>query len=316
MPLSDLVKEVRAALGVAEANRPDAPVELELFHAANSICSQKVRSVLAQQQRAYASREMNIGSGDTYIPSYVRLRMIGCQRLSGALASAHTGSTAVSSGGCDAAVVPTLVDWRTGEVIVDSKAICLYLDENGGDAPELRPSGLWGAIDAELATIDELPNYQLLMGRPPGGHETPVMRSGGGGPGFSLAKVERCRRYLEEFEDDPILAPAYTAKLTKELQAANELFAPDAMKSAYATVEAACQDLETRLASIDTDWLFGAFVTMADLFWGVELLRLKNLGVDRTWSDGRMPHLAKYAGRLEALPSIRQSVIDWPGALF
>ena len=130
LELATMVHRARVALDSAgEIVGPEGgEPALALFHAPNSISSQKVRSVLAHHRLAYVSHPVNMFQGQTYLPDYVRLRMRGCLSFGGALASHHSGSTSASAGGCDGAVVPTLVDSRSGEVVVDSKRICLHLD--------------------------------------------------------------------------------------------------------------------------------------------------------------------------------------------
>ena len=53
---------------------------------------------------------------------------------------------------------------------------------------------------------------------------------------------------------------------------------------------------------------------MADLFWGVELICLDDLGLSVLWAGGRLPQVGKYFQKLCALPAMAQAVIDWPGA--
>ncbi len=315
-PLDAMVAQVRDALGSAgqTLGAPAASPRYELFHGANSICSQKVRTVLAHHGIPYVAHTVNMFTGQTYLPSYVRLRLLGCGQLP--LVSEHRGSTAVSAGGCDAAVVPTLVDWQADAVIVDSKRICLYLDDAVDEPARLRPAGLAAAIDAELAIVDNLPNYQMLMGQPPGAAETPMTRTNAAGPRFSLTKVERCDQYLAEVAGEASLVAAYQAKRAKELHAANQLFSADAMTKAYATADAAVGAFEDRLRSRGTPWLFGSAVTMADLFWGVELLRMRNMGASTFWEGGRLPHVERFMAAAEALPSIRSAVLEWPGSQF
>ena len=303
----------RAALGASD-NATDLP-RFELFHAANSLCSQKVRVVLDYHGLLWRSRTVDLFTGQTYLPEYVRLRMIGCARLGGALASRHSGSTSTAAGGCDGAVVPTLVDWEAGEVIVDSKRTCLYLDAAVSGDQRLRPADLAAAIDAELEIVDNLPNYQMLMGRTVGTAEAVDTRKDVGNS-FSQRKVALCEQYLREFGDDPTLAAAYTAKREKELSAAVDLFSPDAMRAAYARAETALVALEAKLAARRTRWLFREEVTMADLFWGVELLRMRNVGVAHFWEAGRLPHVERFLLAAEDLPAIRAAIIDWPGAMF
>ena len=316
--LRTVVAGAREALGskgqVLGHSAGTAP-RYELFNGANSICSQKVRTVLAHHGLSYVSHTVNLFLGQTYLPGYVRLRMIGCGQFGGALVSHHSGSTSASAGGCDGAVVPTLVDWQTGDVVVDSKRICLHLDDQVADADKLRPAGFAAAIDDELAIVDNLPNYQLLMGRTPGASESIVTKDGVGG-NFARKKVAWCDRYLSEHAGDEILAQAYTAKRAKELSAADELFSPEAMRAAYRRAEDALHAFEGKLERRGGDWLHGEAVTMADLFWGVELLRMKNMGVATFWEDGRLPHVAQFSIATESLPAIRTAIVDWPGAMF
>ena len=113
----------------------------------------------------YLSHDLNMFVGQTYLPGYVRLRMLGCEHHGGTLVSHHSGSTSAAAHGSDGAVVPTLVDWGTGEVVVDSHRICLHLDGQMAEAKRLRPAPLAASIEEDLDLIDHMPNYQMLMGR-------------------------------------------------------------------------------------------------------------------------------------------------------
>lgn len=309
--LADAVAGARLALdgeGVVVGGGDAA--RFELFGAPNSICSQKVRVVLAHHRLAYCSHGMNLFTGDSYKPGYVRLRMIGCQALGGRLADLHEGDTSASVTGCDGVVVPTLIDWRAEAVLVDSKRICLGLDELAAEAERLRPPALATAIDAELAIVDSLPNYQMLMGRVRDGAapDADTMAA------FSRRKVGWCDALLVEHRDDPVLVVAYAAKRAKELSAAERLFDTNAMADAYAKAESAVTQLDRTLADRDGPWLFGAEPTMADMFWALELLRMRNVGAARFW-DGK-PRVERLLAAAAALPAIRSAVIDWPGALY
>ena len=303
--LVDAAQDARRELCV---DRED--VRFELFHAPNSICSQKVRAVLAVHNLPYASRELSLLAGDSYRPGYVRLRMLGCQAMGGRLADQHEGDTAASVTGCDGVVVPTLIDWKAEAVLVDSKRICLLLDTLAPAGERMRPQALSTAIDGELAIVDSLPNYQLLMGRARDGTapDSEIMAS------FSRRKVGWCDRLLAKHADDPVLIEAYTAKRAKELWAAERIFAADQMTSAYAKAQDAVSRLEQTLANADGPWMFGNHPTMADLFWALELLRMENVGVARFWNN--KPRVAALLEAAKALPAIRTSVIDWPGALY
>ena len=293
-----------------------ATPRLELFHAANSICSQKVRVVLAHHEMTYLSHTMNIFAGHTYLPSYVRLRLMGCERSGTPLVAEHTGSTSMSSWGCDPAVVPTLIDRQVDDVIVDSKRICLFIDALVPDSRKLRPSLLQDAIDAELTIVDGLPNYQMLTGSPVGRDLRPQRLRENDGVKFSMSKVRRCDQYLNEISPDDELAQAYQAKRKKELDAAQHLFSDAAMHAAYAKAASACSLLESKLKAGKTTWLLGDAVTVADLFWAVELLRMKNLGANQLWENNKLPAVAKYVAAAQELPSVQSAVLAWPDAQF
>lgn len=318
MALEQAVEDARTALesaGETRGRRTGGHVRYELFHAANSVCSQKVRAVLAHHRLPYVEHTLNLFLGQTYLPGYVRMRMIGCDSFGGALVSHHSGSTSASAGGCDGAVVPTLVDWSGGTVLVDSWRICAHLDEQVPELAKLIPASLAEDIEDQLRIVDNLPNYQMLMGRTPRGSEDKAVTGGVAGQ-FSQRKVAWCDQYLHEHGDDPALRAAYTAKRAKELSAAEELFSAEAMAEAYGRAGKALHDLGQLLGRGRQDWLIGSSVTMADLFWGIALLRMNNLGLASMWDAGKLPHVERYQAATEALPALREAVIEWPGALF
>jgi 2,5-dichlorohydroquinone reductive dechlorinase len=240
--------------------------------------------------------------------------MAGCDRLGTGLAARHDGSTSVSRGGCDGAVVPTLVDWEAEAVIVDSRLICLHLDNDVEAALRLRPEFLEGPIDDELAIVDNLPNYQMLMARQSAPAGSGVTKGSIGGK-FSERKVAWCDSYLREYADEEVLVRAYTAKRAKEASAAFSLFSDAALDAARVSADAALRGLEDRLARSGGPWVFGEAFTMADLFWGIELIRMKAVGVSASWTDGRLPRVESLLAATELVPAIRAAVIDWPGAL-
>lgn len=316
---NSMAEDLGALLGPGEvigAARPGTIPRFTLYHAANSICSQKVRAVLAQLQLSYLSHTLNIFAGETYLPGYVRLRLLGCERSGFPLVATHTGSTSTAAGGCDPAVVPTLVDRQADEVIVDSKQICLYLDSIVSASHRLRPMSLQRVIDAELDIVDNLPNYQMLVGQPIGTDARPEKLKANHGVSFSMSKVRRCDQYLVEFAGDQTLVGAYQAKRTKELIAAERLFSREAMKNVYDRAREACATLDNKLETSSSTWLTGNSVTLADLFWAVELLRMKNLGAAYLWEQNRLPSVQRFVAAAEGLDSVRSAVLEWPGSQF
>jgi 2,5-dichlorohydroquinone reductive dechlorinase len=281
-----------------------------LYHAPASICSQKVRAVLAQTGQSYISHQFDIPQGDSYEPEYVRIRLRGCQEAGIPLSRAHLGSTSATRTGCDACVVPTLVTGDEKEVLVDSVRICLEIDRRNEAAPEaLRPADLAMEIDEQLSIVDDISNYQFL----------PVVVAAAGASGkansaFASAKVARCERLLAEHAGDAELILAYSAKRDKERVAAESLFDDEALQKAECNIVVSLQNLETKLAGNKGRYIFGDRVTLADLFWGVELVRLHDTGFDRYWVDGKMPFVARYHDNLCKEAAIAHAVLDWPGA--
>ena len=277
---------------------------LHLFHAPNSICSQKVRAVLAFHRLPYWSHSLDIFKGETYAPEYVRLRFEACRLAGHPLSARHLGSTAVESTGCDACVVPTVIDTLSGEVLVDSLRICLAIDAQAGG--QLMPAAHSDAIRAELAIVDDLPNYQNLAVR--------VVPGNAPRNSFAASKVARCDALLAAHGADPALRAAYEAKRAKEQSAADHLFDATALEAARAAVDAALAALDLRLAARRGPWLFGDQPSMADLFWGAELIRAEDVGHAGIWQNGRLPHVAAWVRQLVELPALRSAILEFPGA--
>lgn len=159
MPISEeRLEELEARLPsriVGPGN--DAPVHL--FHAPNSICSQKVRATLFALDLPFRSHAVDLAAGESYNPVYVRTRAEKCQARGLPFASTHDGGSSVADFGCDACVVPTLIAVRTREVIIDSLAICRDLARGSAT---LRPADLEADVEREIGIVDRLQNYGLL----------------------------------------------------------------------------------------------------------------------------------------------------------
>jgi len=288
--------------------------DTHLFHAPNSVCSQKVRVVLHEMKRPYVSHELNVIGGDTYEPEYVSMRLTGCAGAGLRLATSHgvhgEGSTSVELTGCDPCAVPMIVDVSEEKIYVDSRAICLMLTEaDTRSPPPLVPTAIRADIERQLSIVDNLPNYQLLA----------ILVAGQGEPGaksansFSTTKVERCDALIERYKDDVDLVRAYSAKRRKELLATNQLFNATAIARARGTMRNAVDRLDQDLASGNC-FLFGDCLTLADLFWAVEMVRLVDLEQADLWQGGRRPRVERYVAALCAEPSVEQAIIEWPGA--
>lgn len=97
---------------------------LELYHNDMSVCSAKVRLVLAEKNLEATLHHFNLRKGDQFAPGYLKLNANG--------------------------VVPTLV--HDGRPVIESTLIAEYLDE-AFPAPPLRPADL-----ADRATMRHLAN--------------------------------------------------------------------------------------------------------------------------------------------------------------
>lgn len=293
------------------ALRPDTP-RYHLFHAPNSICSQKVRATLFALDEPFVSYQIDMFTGENYDPLYVRARVRGCREAGLPLSSLHLGATSAEKTGCDACVVPTLVHDESHRIMVDSHRICLALDSaRRAGVPSLLPQELKQAIEDELAIVDMLPNYPLLASE-----IAKAQNATGDGNPFARSKVARCEKLMQTYAGDPDLLAAYTAKRDKERSADARLFTQEALARSYSDMKRAFEELDGRLAKSQGQYLFGDTLTFADLFWGAELIRAEDLHLESIWTDGRLPALAGYYDRLASLPALKRAIIDWPGARF
>ncbi|MCA8883576.1 MAG: glutathione S-transferase family protein [Rhodobacteraceae bacterium] len=282
----------------------DADPALHFFHAPNSICSQKVRTVLHHLNIPHWSHLIDVFHGESYDPLYVRARHAGCKAAGLTLSARHLGTTSVTTSGCDACVVPTVIDRREGTVLVDSLRICLALDAGQGGV--LVPEVLLAEIMAELSVVDDLPNYQNLA--------VHVVSDKAPRNAFAASKVARCDALLAEYGTDPVLREAYEAKKAKEKWAAEELFEEGALQIAREAVTSALDALEERVTGREGPWLFGEQITIADLFWGAELIRIDDLDGADVFTKDRLPAVFAWYERLCALPALKSAILEFPQA--
>ncbi|MEM9105354.1 MAG: glutathione S-transferase domain-containing protein, partial [Pseudomonadota bacterium] len=131
-------------------------------------------------------------------------------------------------------------------------------------------------------------------------------------PGIHRHKIETIEGLLENIGDDPELQSAYKAKIAKEAAASDFVSNESAMLEAIALTGDIIAGLETSLKKTGGPWIFGERFTMADLMWGISLIRLQLLGYDSLWTGTQeRPLVRAYASRVGELPSLKTSVIDW-----
>ncbi|QET01818.1 glutathione S-transferase family protein [Cupriavidus pauculus] len=296
----------------------NSPPRFELFHAASSLCSQKVRTVLAEKALPYRSNDMMILSaiqGDRivpaehYSPAYVRLRLHAGREIGKPFVDRYTGRTSVETEGFDPCVVPLLIDYEAGRVIADSLRICSYLDGLSPAPVRLIPDdgAARDAVMRQAGIVDRIPNGALLYGFHPDADRRPaalraVMET------VYDAKILALEAMIDANADDAGLADAYRAKILKER--GGKAVSHDArfQRQTREHVAALLRDLECTLPSAGAPWVTGANFSLADVFWGVNLTRLAYLGLASMWND--LPLVARYVEALVRRPSIAEEVVQ------
>ncbi len=287
----------------------------ELYHAAPSLCSMKVRTVLAEKSVPYVSHDLNImvrkDMPECYLPDYVRMRLLGAPEAE--FAQGYTGQSSVTTEGFDPCVVPTLVDHEKEKVVVDSSRICVYLDEEtSGD--RLIPGNLSNEIGAQISLIDQAPHVATLYGAHPDHDPRPkgLKTNIAGVHAKKIVKLEAAR---DEAGDEATLVAAYDAKISKESSAADFVFSPDRMRDIHKAMFNHVGDLEAQLSTHNGEWVMGERFSMADIMWTVSIYRMKWLGLGSAWEGnserGRVQEYVQYAFDR---PSFRAGVVDWPFA--
>lgn len=286
----------------------------ELYHSAPSLCSHKVRTVLAELGLTYKSHDMVIMPAgkfipENYRPGYVRLRL-GAARGE-KYVSGYTGESSVTNQGVDPCVVPTLVDHEARRVVIDSNDICHYIDEVAGDR-RLVPDDNKDEIDRQIRLIDEAPHVALLYGAHPDNDIRPeglAERI----TGVHARKLRVLEALIEHVGDDPELLEAYQSKIAKESAAGEFMVDDEGMRRTHRDFEAHAGALETILNGHDQAWSCGAEFSMADIMWTASLYRMKWIGLGHLW-EGANPRVAEYTERAFQRPSFVAAVAAWRGA--
>ena len=289
----------------------------ELYHAAPSLCSHKVRALMAEKGVPYLSHDLNLiplgkAVPENYRPGYVRLRLQGAPGAQ--LVTGYTGRSSVCTEGFDPCVVPTLVDHEKAQVVVDSANICKYLDQEAGAGAQLIPEELAEQVAVQVDQIDQAPHVAVLYGAHPDGDDRPP----------SLAKnikdvhgrkIRTLKRMMTEAPDDAEVQAAYESKIAKESSAHHFVYDAASMRNAHAEMHSHVEVLERQLQTHDGPWVLGAAYTLADILWTCSLFRLKWLGLGRIWQAGNArPRVAEYAERAFQRPSFQAGVLKWPVA--
>lgn len=304
----------------------DANPRFELFHAASSLCSQKVRTVLFEKQLPYRSNDMKILSSmgpdgvvpaEHYHPPYVRLRLIAGREVGRAFVSGYSGRTSVETEGFDPCTVPLLVDYEAGRVIADSQRICCYLDAVSRDPVQLLPDDAEAraAVMRQVSIVDRIPNGTLLYGFHPDADLRPdalktVMET------VYDYKIMALETMIAANAGDAKLVAAYRAKIAKERGGKSVCHDATFQRVTRQHVANLLKELDGTLGSaagpksgLDSGpYLAGASFSLGDVLWGVNLVRLAYLGLASMWDD--LPDVARYVDALVRRPSLRKEALQ------
>jgi glutathione S-transferase len=296
----------------------DANPRFELFHAASSLCSQKVRTVLREKALPYRSNEMIIlGSmgpdglvmAEHYSPAYIRLRLAAGKELQRAYVNGYSGRTSVETEGFDPCVVPLLVDYEKSRVIADSRQICGYLDAVSPDPVQLVPTQPQDREEVlrQVGIVDKIPNGTLLYGFHPDSDRRPAA--------LKLAmetvydyKIMALQSLMAEHAHAPELVAAYAAKIAKEAGGKKVCRDAEFQRAARTELAQTLKNLEHDLAAKSFSGLPRNSFSMADVFWGVNLVRLNYLGLSPMWDA--LPGVQRYFQSLASRPSVYREVIQ------
>lgn len=319
-PLMDMTAAARAA--VQDPHRTtlvgrDANPRFELFHAASSLCSQKVRTVLHEKALPYRSNDMLILStmgadglvpAEHYSPAYIRLRLVAARELGRAFVSGYSGRTSVESEGFDPCVVPLLVDYEAGRVIADSQRICAYLDAVSRQPLQLVPDEpqARGEVMRQVGIVDKIPNGALLYGFHPDADLRPDPLKTSMQTVYDY-KVMALERLIQQNAGEPELVAAYRAKIVKETGGKKVCHDPTFQRAAREHTGALLADLERDLAAGAFAFTNGHLFSLADVLWGVNLVRINYLGLSSMWDA--LPNVAHYFDALCKRPSLCKEAI-------
>ena len=297
---------------------PGTKPRFELYHFSLSLCSHKLRTVLAEKDTGYVSHDIDIlpPGMQNYLPEYVRLRVAGARALglTDRFVDGYTGRSSTETEGFDPLVVPTLVDHEAGNILVNSKRMCLYLDSAVATGTQLVPDDIAEAVIRQVDIVDRSPHPAVLYGVHPDGDGRPdfIRRSM---PGIHDRKIAEARMNLERAGDDPLIRAAYEHKIMKEAAAKRHVLTETKMRASVEEFRDAVENLERDLEAAGGTWLLGDRFTLADVFWAVSLFRMQWLGLGYLWKTGDrlvLPRVCEYTKRVFLRPSFQRGVVHWP----
>ncbi|VTU23452.1 2,5-dichlorohydroquinone reductive dechlorinase [Variovorax sp. PBS-H4] len=320
-PLMTMAASARAAIQDPRRSTvvgDSANPRFELFHAASSLCSQKVRTVLHEKALPYRSNDMLILSSmgpsglvpaEHYSPAYIRLRLIAARELDLQFVSGYSGRTSVETEGFDPCVVPLLVDYQAGRVVADSRRICTYLDAVSRTPVQLVPDNPEARTEVmrQVGIVDRIPNGALLYGFHPDADRRPDALKSSMETVYDY-KIMALEGLIAIHAGDAELVAACRAKIEKESAGKKVCHDPAFQRAARQHAGDLLKGLERDLAAKSFSCLWGNAFSLADVLWGVNLVRMNYLGLSSMWAG--LPHVERYFDALARRPSLCKEAIQ------
>ena len=242
---------------------------LELFHASESLGSQKVKLVLAEKNLEWKSHLLNLLTFDNLHPNYIRLN--------------------------PTAVVPTLI--HGDRVVTNSDTIIRYLDDKFPN-PKLTftEPNLQEQMNNWIDLQNQLPMRELIYG------------SSRGIEGIVLRRSVRLKKKLlpQLIETYPELKEQYSAKLKDVRQWNFTIQNKQKIADINVHINLTLDCLEQQLSQ--TDWLCGSTYSLADVVWTPILYQLEKRKFHHLCLNDTRPILKSYFHCLKSRPSFVTAV--------
>lgn len=232
--------------------------EVRLYHFPTSLCSQKVRLVLAEKAVSWQGTIVNIGPAhEQLLPWYAKLN----PRL----------------------VVPTLA---VDDSIVTNSRHIVEAIERQFPGPTLIPDDLQAEVMRWVELQDRLPMRELELAQAKG-----LVRW------LRRWSVKQKRKRLRKLtKKHPELTEVYRHKLDDLDKLDQAVGQPNAARELVDEIEAMLEGLERHLG--EQPWLAGDRYTLADAVWTPVIARLEHIGFARTMAAHRSPNIAAWYARL------------------
>ena len=254
--------------------------ELELYHYAESLCSQKARVGMAEKQLAYRSKHIVICDVAAE-----------CQNLDDAY-------LAVNPKG----IVPTLV--HRGKPVYDAHRIIRYADQQYPDSG----ARLWPINEDEVRIAEFWFDEGMLKDDQPLGSNR--------GTSVALLTLPLLARMLsrqplelvvEKYQRHPMES---RRKAFVGLRKGGGALPPKVMETGARTLVSGLKTLDAQLGSSPGPWALSEF-SVVDITMMACFHRLQDLRLDGILQHQALPNLSGYWASLRKRPSYQSAILDW-----